>query len=185
MAYEISPSEDNAKAVLYVSGGIKIDAPAEFVFDLFLNTGRWSDWNTFCPAAALIPEKAGSDVTEEVIKKGSKIAVQVRMTPTSGLRTQNMAVTELNREELRVCWKSEGMPEFLLRTMRTSQCVPLDAADGKAACEYRTYEAMNGPTAYVVKSMYGETLKDRFKDMANDLKAYAEKTWSSKHIGNE
>lgn len=176
IAYELVSPEATSKNVLYVSAGIKINASADHVFECLLRIGRWSEWNSFCPAATLRSVRVDTAEVDQVIVKGSKIAVQVKMTPSSTLRTQNMLVTELDRAARKACWKAEGMPEFMLRTSRTSECLPSTAGDD-AVCEFRTFEMMNGPTAYVVRQMYGEVLQERFKDMATDLKNYAEKTW--------
>lgn len=93
-----------------------------------------------------------------------------------------MAVTELEAPNgtdalYKVCWKAEGFPKFVLRTMRTNEIQSNGDNEDNPSCEYRTFEVMAGPAAYTVKAMYESALKDRFKDMAQDLKAYAEKTW--------
>jgi len=43
-------------------------------------------------------------------------------------------------------------------------------------CRYRTAEIMNGPLAYVVKSMYGARLQEVFETWAEDLAIAAEAT---------
>lgn len=187
MAYKLQRTDSSSGAVLYISAGIKIDAPAAHVFDILISVDSWSDWNSFCPSVSIIGDDS-TDPAVQVLKRNSKLAVQVRMTPTSSLRTQNMAVTELEMPSntdasYKVCWKAEGFPRFVLRTLRTNEIRSIGGNEGDPSCEYRTFEIMAGPAAYTVKAMYESDLHDRFADMAQDLKAYAEKTWRTKRHG--
>ena len=52
-------------------------------------------------------------------------------------------------------------------------------------CEYRTWEVMAGPLAWIVKWIYGTVLQERFEDWSRDLKGFAEKTWSEKMAADE
>lgn len=183
MAYKLEPPASAANAVVFISAGIKINAPAVHVFDILIETGRWSEWNSFIPSVDLEKPK-GSPDSSETLSTGTKMSMKIRMKPGANLMTQKMVVTELERpvpnerghsgNVHRVCWKFTGLPEFMLRTGRTNDIIE----EGEASCEYRTTEIQSGPSAYAVKSMYGETLQMRFEDMANDLKAYAEQTWA-------
>lgn len=185
MAYKLEPVDSKSDTVLYMSAGININTPASHVFDILIHTKSWPEWNSFCPAVTITSKPPESGISDDMLQMNAKMAVQVRMTPTSSLRTSNMSVTRLDtpptangeQSTYTVCWKAVDMPEFLLRANRTLQC---RSEPGSSTCEFRTFEIMAGAIAHVVKAMYGKTLQDRFEDMARDLKEYAERTWISK-----
>lgn len=186
MAYRLDKPASASEAVVFISSGIKISAPATHVFDVLIDTGHWAEWNSFIPSVDLEKGK-GSSASSTALSVGTKLSMKIRMKPGANLMTQKMIVTELEssvqgassgpEDVHRVCWKFTGLPEFMLRTGRTNDVIET----GEASCEYRTTEIQSGPSAYAVKSMYGETLQARFEDMANDLKAYAERTWAGKN----
>lgn len=72
------------------------------------------------------------------------------------------------------------MPRFLLRTHRTNEVQDissLEHGDEMVLCEYKTWEVMAGPMAWIVKGLYGAALQQRFEDWSRDLKRFAERTW--------
>lgn len=177
MAYKPETQDIPSDTVVHFAAAIRIETPAKHAFEVLLNTSKWPEWNSFMPAATLDDDKAGG-----VLRPGVTMTEHVRMSPTSSLRRQQVFVTEVTQNPdvngttgiSRVCWKAVGLPQFILRTMRTNDFRVLD--DG-AACEFVSIEVMAGPAAYAVKAMYGKTLQERFEEMAVDLKQYAEKVW--------
>ena len=186
--------ELRADQVLTVGARVQINAPASRVFHLHATPETWPHWNSFAPEfvkneraaePGIAVSKNGS--SKEVVAVGDKVSFRVRMTPGGGFNAVTVVVSEVSRPNdqesggrdgqghaddntYRVIWYPVGLPQFLLRGTRWSEIRDL----GGGRCEFMTWECQAGPLAYMIKSLYGKTLQDRFEDWANDLKKEAE-----------
>jgi len=189
----LPPNHAARSAVLLVSAKVRIEVSAQHVFRTLCDASSWKHWNSFCPQVDVTYRHGGDHPTERptgsggdaVIGEGAQMTLHVRMTPSSTLIQQKVVVTEYSEQiaptpstasvgPFRIGWQAQGIPRMMLRADRMTE---VEAVDGAAACEFRTWEGMGGPASHIVKLMYGNTLQDRFEDWANDLKEYAEKTW--------
>lgn len=166
--------------ILTISSHILIAAPASFVFATFRDTSTWPAWNTFVPACVVKQSETSkaSSISEHVLNAKDEMAMQVKMMPDANARQQGCIVTNTVDTPdtdgiFRICWEGKGFPKMMLRTLRTTEVVPR----GEDACEFRTWEVMAGVLAYVVKTMYGTTLQERFEDCSREIKEYVEKKW--------
>lgn len=197
MATRFEPPNIPADTVLWISATVTMQCPASHAFDTQLDTANWPKWNSFCPKVDVTPAAKSSTATSgaKTLKQGDHMNLHVRMTPTSAIREQKVVVSEFEDPRsgsgevsnsgalYRVCWVVEGMPRFMLRGNRVNEFRETASSTGEPQCEYKTWEAMAGPVANIVKRMYSETLQSRFEDWANDLKEHAESTWMEKNAG--
>jgi hypothetical protein len=95
---------------------------------------------------------------------------EVHMKPGDSATSSLEKVTVLDSVTGKICWKFTGSPSWLLRAERVHKIT--DNEDG--ACEYCTWETFAGPMAYIVRSLYGNVLQERFNDWGRDLKRYVE-----------
>ncbi|KAB8349706.1 hypothetical protein FH972_023721 [Carpinus fangiana] len=141
--------------ILSLSSYVLINCPAEKVFELFRDTSTWPAWNTFVPECGVNRSKdSKSSLPEAKLDSGDGMAMQVKMTADANLRAQGGVVTDRvdtpgEDDIFRIQWESKGMPKMMLRTLRTTEVVPI----GPNECEFRTWEVMAGPLAYVVKNI--------------------------------
>ncbi|KAI9658507.1 MAG: hypothetical protein M1831_003945 [Alyxoria varia] len=181
--------------VLTIGASVQINAPASRVFQLHGTPETWPDWNSFAPECvkherASDPGTSGDkDVpSKEMVAVGDKVTFRVRMTPGGGFNGVTVVISEVYRpgdqetgregqsntdeDAFGITWYPIGLPQFLLRGTRWTEIRDL----GEGKCEFKTWECQAGPLAYMVKSLYGKTLQERFEDWANDLKKKAEES---------
>ena len=184
-----------ADTVFCISSSVVINSPAADVFSAITNTETWPEWNSFVPSADIFRPSPNEDSPRHgTLQVGAQVMLHVRMTPTSSLRDQKEEICEVTvpkdvegsgnakpGDVFRASWKAEGFPTVGLRCLRVNEVHVID----DSSCEYRTWEMMAGPTAYIVKRMYAKTLQERFIDWANDLKSYAERGQEVKKLNRQ
>lgn len=151
-----------------------------------LTPSTWAQWNTFVPRASITerpspPPSLPKDLSvlltgrEDILVPGVRVSFEVHMDLNeTATRQQPVLVTHLEQFErggrtgLRVAWKAEGFPEFILRSERVQEFV---AAEG-GGCEYYCWETFCGPLAPVVRLAVGKKLEAAFGAWMNGLKKY-------------
>lgn len=160
-----------------------IQARPQAVYDALLDVGRWPEWNSFVPAVTITshPHPHHPHLRME---QGVNMIFHVRMTPTDRQNSRETCThvdhLRLRKAEstlpavTRVRWDMHNAavmtPSFVLKAQRTHEIEEL--ADGTT--EYRNWETFAGILAKTVRKRYGDTLRDRFADWAQDLKRYVE-----------
>lgn len=178
-------SELPPNSVLCVSASITMNCPASHAFNIMIDISTWPSWNTFVPKVDVTAPSSSAPTAAHaaILVEGSKMSFHVRMKPSFPIILQKEVVSAISSEtsgtteEYRIGWTASAVPRFLLDAQRSNIFRTVPGAE-TPQCEYRTWETMNGPMAYAVRASFGTTLQDRFEDWANDLKAYAEKTWA-------
>lgn len=188
-----------------------IEAPARIVFEILTSPSTWPDWNLFVPGAELISRRGASGIIEPYTYDASSGDLQARHRATPQVRegdtvTFKVAVpisgkgptakrmpssTQLFVSEVyvpkpgvdagdatyRVIW---GAPSSLSApsAKRVQDVEPL----GEQRCEYRSYEEMGGPLAYVVKWTMGGAVQRGVDEWGEGLKRAAEERWVGEKV---
>ncbi len=156
--------------VFTVSSSVVILAPASRVFSAIVDTANWHKWNTFVPSVEILKQPSGHNDSANKLEVGTGMRFNVHMTPGDSATSSLLQVTVLDSEGGKICWKFAGAPSWLFRTERVHEMI--NKEDG--TCEYCTWETFAGPTAYIIRLIYGNVLKERFNDWGRDLKRYVE-----------
>jgi hypothetical protein len=156
--------------VLTVSSSTVISASASTIFSAIVDTANWYKWNTFVPSVEILKQPSNHNDNAEKLGIGTDMRFNVCMKPGGSITSSLEQVTVLDPEAGKICWKFTGAPSWLLRAERVHEITNKE----DNTCEYRTWETFAGPMAYVIRSIYGNVLQDRFNDWANDLKRYTE-----------
>ncbi|KAL9061546.1 MAG: hypothetical protein Q9162_000078 [Coniocarpon cinnabarinum] len=90
-----------------------------------------------------------------------------------GVDTSDIEPLPEGRTTYRLEWGSDGRMLSAHRVMEVRELE--DDPDNGQQCEFRTWEVMNGPLAYLVKKLYSKVLTERFHDWARDLRGQAVK----------
>jgi hypothetical protein len=159
-----------AGGVFTVSSSVVISAPASRVFSAIVDTANWHKWNTFVPSVEILKQPLGHNDSADKLGVGTDMRFKVYMKSRDSATSSLVQVTALDPEAGKICWKFAGAPSWLLRTERVHEMI--DKEDG--TCEYCTWETFAGPTAYIIRLIYGNALEERFKDWGRDLKRYVE-----------
>ncbi|KAF2088731.1 hypothetical protein K490DRAFT_38798 [Saccharata proteae CBS 121410] len=176
-------------SVFSPSTSITISAPGEKVFALLTDFSTWPSWNSFIPAArVLASDQSSNDVNSEThLKVGHRMHFdvcmpffgQLRKVPGGSIEKVTVVETPTsptNAEQgtWRVSWDQDGLPLFLLRTVRVNEVTELRTEDGTVQCTYRTYMTFDGPFAWFVKYTTGGKVQSGLELWAEDLKRAAE-----------
>lgn len=157
---------------------------------IILDHSSYLKWNVFIPAIKIesepdLPSASVSDLPGEAhqLRVGTKFTMSVNMDgrpvdeslDLNALQKTTCQVTLLEKLEdgrkgYRVAWKALGYPYLILRSERVLELVELQ--DGST--DFVTWETFGGVLAYVVNTLFGTKLKDRFADWARDLKRIGE-----------
>lgn len=159
--------------VFTVSASIVISAPASCVFSVIIDTKNWHKWNTFVPSVEILKPPSVHNNSGNKLEVGTDMRFNVYMSPGGSATSSLLQVTVFDPEAGKICWKFTGLPSWLLRSERVHEMI--DKKDG--TCEYCTWETFAGPMAYMVRTIYGNTLNERFKDWGRDLKRYVEEVY--------
>ena len=153
-----------------VSTSVVISASPSRIYSTIVDTKNWHKWNTFVPVVEILKQPPGHSNSNETLEIGTDMRFEVHMKPGGSATSSREQVTVLDPEAGKICWKFTGTPSWMLRAERVHTI--LDNGDGQ--CEYCTWETFAGPMAYIIRSIYGNVLQDRFTDWGRELKRYAE-----------
>jgi len=140
-----------------VSASVEIDAPAELVWAVLTDFGRYPDWNPF---------NVGMKTTFEM---GAPVFMDVALV---GNRTQRQTeyITALEPGR-KVCWSMNRPPAWLIGATRCQILVALDAGRTR----YTSNDAITGVLAPVVMLVYGRAMQRGFESVCTALKQRAER----------
>jgi Polyketide cyclase / dehydrase and lipid transport len=184
--------------ILPTYASIEITAPAAFVWAVLVNTGRYPEWNSFCPKVTMRSQPEGTESTDPNLHIGTSFIFHVVMDsnkPTSYTDTQLRVLdistpqhpssyipqTTLDSEPTfqsdlsklyRICWTTEG--GFVSKGLKSERYHEIKVL-GDELCSVRTWECQGGSLARAVKWFYKDTLKQKFADWCEDLKRESEK----------
>lgn len=139
---------------------IRIDAPADVVWDVLTDVGSYGRWNPFTP-------QVRTDFA-----MGSPVRLRVRMGPV------NMTVTEIVRayeRPRRIVWSKEFGTRRLLAAVREQHLEPL----GDSSCRYHNTDRLTGLLAPMVLLFFGGYMRRGFNDVGEGLKSYAEAVYAA------
>ena len=184
------------QATLITCASIRINAPAELVWQVLLDVPNYGAWNNFCPKVTVHSQPDGTDANEKGLRKGTSFTFHVVMDsnkPTKETPTQlkvNDVSTPQNPSEYisaealkdpgytadlskvyRISWSCEG--GFVSRGLKTERFHEIIVL-GENECEVRTWENQGGMLASTVRWFYKKTLDEKFKLWCDDLKKYSE-----------
>ena len=169
---------------------VRIDAPAEAVYNALVDVSTWKEWNNFVPEVTC--DEPGSAAQKDgrpplLLTEGMDIMLHCRMggdgkTTKSGevvvqvgpLKTRGREDTEeagLETARSTIRWVAKGYPSFLLKAEHVNWID--DNGDGTTT--YTHWETFGGAFAIAIRTMFGASLHGHFIAWAENLKAYVEK----------
>jgi hypothetical protein len=186
-----------ADAICTAHYSLTIAAPAELVFATIRDTARYSEWNTFVPRVTIDSHPIGIPTDSKVLESGTQFTFHVVMDLKKPTRINDtkLAVTDISTPKktteyvsmelregdgtftpdlsmvYRIAWREgSGWMSKGLKVERFHEII----VRGENECELRTWENQTSLLSHVVKFMFGETIKARFKDWCEGLKKYSE-----------
>lgn len=137
------------------SSPIEIEAPAEFVWEVLMDTAHYGEWNPFTPEA---------DTTFEI---GAPARLRVRMWPGHFRITETVSAVEKPRL---LAWSRPFGFRWLLFALREQHIEAL----GENRCSYHNIDHLSGLLAPLVRLTHGAYMRRGFTDTGLALKAFAE-----------
>lgn len=159
-----TPSNPSASGTTFY-GRSTITAPASLIWSTLLDFHSYT-WNTFTPTADFSSGSASRPI--QVGDTGTLSVCMDRGNPRS--RPTHVQVTLVDSAARRLSWKGVDYPPWALRPERMMEVVELEGG----RCEFRSYETMAGPGAWVVAWMMGGQLDEANRRCADDLKRVVE-----------
>jgi len=182
-------------AIVTPHGRIRIDAPAAHVFDLIIDLSTYSAWNPFVPRGELLAHASSSEPSASEAPSANltqdcafRVYPAIKVLGFSVPNTTDVRCTLLSRPSstasqekqiYAVDWVQTNMSENMLKTLRRTEVEVL----GEAKCEYRSWEWMEGPMAYVIKGTMIGALQRGFEESALGLKKKAEERYQKARSG--
>jgi uncharacterized protein YndB with AHSA1/START domain len=137
---------------------VQIAAPAQVVWDVLVDFGRYSEWNPFCVEAS------------GVLEVGEPLSMKLKSYTEEGQYFDNVEfITEIDEPRL-VSWSAPWVDEWPYPARRDQFVV----STGPDSCEYYSTDAFLGPHGIHVMRFAGPWVKRAFDDTARALKAYVE-----------
>lgn len=138
------------------SDTVRIQAPADFVWQVLVNFSEYGNWNTFCPS-----------VENAALAVGEVVDMQVDL--GNGLQ-QQIETIEVIEAPYKIAWGMIMESEDQLRALRTQTLMPIN----ESSCDYVSEDAFTGAlTAMIIEHM-GQAIEAGFNRCAYGLKDYAE-----------
>lgn len=134
---------------------IEIEAPAELVWEVLMDTARYGEWNPFTPEV---------DTTFEI---STPARLRVRMWPGHLRITEFVCAVEKPRL---LAWNRAFGARWLLFSLREQHIVTL----GENLCSYHNIDRLSGLLAPLVRLTLGAYVRRGFTDVGKGLKNYAE-----------
>ena len=134
---------------------IRINAPADFVWEVLTDVEKYGEWNPFTP-------RAGTD-----FKIGSPVRLLVRMGPAKFRITESVRAFEKPRL---ISWGREFGTSRLLSAVREQHLEPVS----DASCSYHNVDTLSGALSPVVSLLFGGYMRRGFDDVGSALKLRAE-----------
>ncbi|KAK3077979.1 hypothetical protein LTS18_008759 [Coniosporium uncinatum] len=183
-------------AIVTPHGRTSISAPAALVFDLIIDLSTYPEWNPFVPRAELLANASSSEPSTLEAPSAKitqdcpfRIYPVMKVLGFSVPNTTDVRCTLLSRpsstasQEKQIYaaeWVQTNMSDSMLKTLRRTEVEVL----GEAECEYRSWEWMEGPMAYVIKGTMVGALQRGFEESALGLKREAEERYRKKTGGS-
>ena len=142
----------------FASEPVGIDAPAEHVWQVLMDTKKYGEWNPFTP-------QVNTD-----FRPGSDVGMRVKLGPLKLRQRQRIQSLEAPRL---LAW-GMTMGHRVLLVARREQRVEILGAD---RCRYVTTDTMCGLLAPLVALLFGSLIRNGFGAMAAALKERAEATF--------
>ena len=134
---------------------VEIEAPAEFVWEVLVDTASYGEWNPFTPQV---------DTTFEV---GAPARLRVRMWPGHFRITETVCAVEKPRL---LAWSRPFGSRRLLFALREQHIEAL----GENRCSYHNIDHLSGLLAPLVRLTHGAYMRCGFTDTGMGLKTFAE-----------
>lgn len=138
---------------------IEIDAPAEFVWEVLMDTASYREWNPFTPEA---------DTTFEI---GAPARLRVRMWPGHFRITETVCAVDKPRL---LAWSRPFGFRRLLFALREQHIEAL----GENRCSYHNIDDLSGLLAPLVRLTHGAYMRRGFTDTGLALKKHAENQYA-------
>ena len=140
---------------------LAINAPADLVWDVLTDAGRYGEWNPFTTRI------------ETDFQPGSPVRARVLL----GRLPVNVAErTDAAEPPTLLTWKSVHWHPILLSAAKSQIIEPL----GAGRCAYRTTDTMTGLLAPIVRMLFGGSILRGFEATATALKHRAEALHSAR-----
>ena len=140
---------------------IEIEAPAEFVWEVLVDTASYRNWNPFTPEA---------DTSFEI---GSPANLLVRMWPGHFRITETVCAFERPRL---LAWSRPFGWSWLLFALREQHIEAL----GEYRCSYHNIDHLSGLLAPLVRLTHGVYMRRGFTDAGRGLKTFAEAKFAAR-----
>jgi hypothetical protein len=186
-----------AAAILTLSHSTPVSAPASVVFSAILNVADYPKWNTWVPSVRIDSQPPSSPADDTNLHTGTAMTFSVIMdfSKPSSIATTSLKVIDISTPSApssylspslledetftsdlgkvyRVSWTGNGgMMSYVMKLERFHEVI----VTGEGVCEVRTWEAMGGVLARVVKAVYGKTLQEKVGVWCADLKGWCER----------
>lgn len=143
------------------SDEVTIDAPAELVWEILIDFDNYGAWNGFCPSAKNDSLEIGSPV-EMMVYLGGELSKQVEF---------------ICRHEPGHCiaWAMDNKPEDPVHAVRSQYVKKVS----DTSCTYLSVDEFAGPGMAAMMEHFAPLVEKGFNRCAYDLKAHAEKSYSS------
>ena len=137
---------------------VAIAAPAEQVWDVLVDFGRYREWNPFCVEA------------EGVLALGEPLKMKLKSYTAPNEYFDNVEfICEIDPPRL-VSWSAPWVDQWPYPARRDQFII----STGPNSCEYYSTDAFLGPYGIHVMRFAGPWVKRAFDDTAYALKAYIE-----------
>ena len=139
---------------------IDINAPADRVWEILCDLGRYGEWNGFTPRIS---------ATEIVV--GQEFDLDCQMSDKKLLRDEHEVFLAFEPANRKVCWgtsRKRGRPG--IKSFRWQICEEVDATH----THFINFEEFHGILAPLVQFLYGKKLKVAFEKYCRALKQRAE-----------
>lgn len=170
-----------------VLGHSIINAPPAAVRDALLDLSNYRNWNPFVPSATIRKPAAGQTDTARM-QAGTHFEFRVKMSESTTTSSKELCTFA---EPVRTATEDEPYPTTTARWQFDAGGVPLlgyllqaehvneltDLGDGRT--EYVHWESFGGVLAHLIKWFSGDDLGKHFREWADNLKLYVEKTSGS------
>ena len=146
------------------SDAVEIEAPAEHVWAILMDTPGYAQWNAFTTRV---------DTNFEV---GSPVDLYVTLGPLKLKQPERIQSVEPPHL---LAWGMTMGPAWLLSARRDQRLEPLSAT----RCRYVTTDAFNGMLTPLVVWLFGGSIRRGFNAMALSLKQHAEAGFGGSRAG--
>lgn len=134
---------------------VRINAPADLVWEVIVDFASYGQWNRFCPSII------------GALRVGEPLEMQVDL--GNGLQKQVETITCIEPGR-KIVWSMENKPEDPIHADRIQEVRPVD----ESSCDYATIDEFGGEMCGPMIEMMGQAVETGFNRCAQNLKAHAE-----------